>query len=130
MTKQFVRELGATDFVPRADKLAQPVRELVPGGVDAVIDAAVLGITAHEALRGGGRFVALVRPFAPPPIRGTEVVVQEVFADGARLTELAALVDAGRLTLRVADTLPLAEAATAHERFSHDRPRGRLVLIP
>jgi NADPH:quinone reductase len=128
--EELVRELGAADFVPRADKLAQPVRDLVPGGVDAVIDAAVLGITAHEALRGGGRFVALVRPFAPPPIRGTEVVVQEVFADGARLAELSALVDAGHLTLRVAGTVPLAEAASAHERFSQERPRGRLVLVP
>lgn len=124
-----VRELGAADFVPRADKLAQPVRDLVPGGVDAVIDAAVLGITAHEALRGGGRFVALVRPLAPPPIRGTEVVVQEVFADGSRLAELSALVDAGHLTLRVADTVRLTEAATAHERFSEERLRGRLVLV-
>lgn len=95
-----------------------------------MIDAAVLGITAHEALRGGGTFVALVRPFAPPPIRGTKVVVQEVFADGARLTELSALVDAGHLTLRVADTLRLGDAATAHERFIEERPRGRLVLVP
>jgi hypothetical protein len=35
---------------------------------------------------------------APPPIRGTEVVVQEVAADGARLAERAAPVDAGHLT--------------------------------
>jgi NADPH:quinone reductase len=125
-----VRQLGAQEFVPRAPKLAQAVRNVVPGGVDAVIDAAVLGIVAHEALRGGGRFVALVRPFAPPPIRGTEVVVQEVFADGARLAELSALVDAGHLTLRVAETIPLSDAATAHERFASDRPRGRLVLVP
>lgn len=125
-----VRGLGATDFVARADKLAQPVRDIVPGGVDAVIDAAVLGIVAHEALRGGGTFVALVRPFAPPPIRGTEVIVQEVFADGARLADLAALVDAGHLTLRVADTMPLTEAAAAHHRFAAGGLRGRLVLVP
>lgn len=125
-----VRGLGASEFVARADKLAQPVRDVAPGGVDAVIDAAVVGITAHEALRGGGTFVALVRPFAPPPIRGTTVVVQEVFADGARLTELAALVDAGHLTLRVASVLPLAQAARAHERFAAERLRGRLVLVP
>jgi len=47
----------------------------VPGGVDAVIDTAVAGIAALEALRGGGTFVALVRLFAPPPIRGTRVLV-------------------------------------------------------
>jgi NADPH:quinone reductase-like Zn-dependent oxidoreductase len=68
--EHLARELGASAFVPRASTLAQPIRDLVPGGVDAVIDAALLGIVAHEALRGGGTFVALVRPFAPPPLRG------------------------------------------------------------
>lgn len=126
--EQLVRDLGASEFVARAEKLAQPVRDVVPGGVDAVIDAAVIGIAAHEAVRGGGRFVALVRPFAPPPIRGTDVVVQEVFADGAKLTELSALVDSGHLTLRVADAMPLAAAARAHERFAAEKLRGRLVL--
>jgi len=128
--EELVRELGASDFVARADTLAQPVRDVVPGGVDAVIDAAVLGIVAHEALRGGGTFVALVRPFAPPPIRGTRVLVHESFADGARLAELSALVDAGHLTLRVAEEIPLAEASRAHTRFVEGGLRGRLVLVP
>jgi NADPH:quinone reductase len=63
-----------------------------------------------QALRGGGTFVALVAAYAPPPIRGTNVVVQEVYADGGRLAELSALSEAGRLTPRVAQTIPLAGA--------------------
>ena len=98
--------------------------------MDAVIDAAVAGISAHDALRGGGTFVALVAPFAPPPIRATRVVVQEVFADGARLAELSALVDAGRLTLRVARVFPLEQAAAAHELVERGGVRGRVVLEP
>ncbi|MEU4217273.1 NADP-dependent oxidoreductase [Actinoplanes sp. NPDC026623] len=125
-----VRGLGADEFVARTDRLGAAVREVAPGGVDAVVDAGVAGIAAHEALRGGGTFVALVAPFAPPPLRATRVLVQEVFADGARLTELAALVDAGRLTPRVAGTLPLEEVAGAHERMSAGGLRGRLVLVP
>ena len=35
-----------------------------------------------------------------------------------------------RLTLRVADTYPLAEAAKAHERLQAGGVRGRLVLVP
>jgi NADPH:quinone reductase-like Zn-dependent oxidoreductase len=116
--------------VPRGKALGGAVRRLVPGGADAVIDAAVLGIDAHNALRGGGTFVALVRPFAPPPIRGTRVRVQEVFADGARLSELAALVDAGHLTLRVAGTFALSKAAAAHRQVEKPGLRGRLVLVP
>ena len=91
------------------------------------IDAAVAGITGHEALRGGGTFVA---PFAPPRLRATRVVVQEAWADGGRLTELAALVDAGPLSLPVADFLPLAEVGRAHERLAAGGVRGRLVLVP
>ncbi|MFC4587898.1 NADP-dependent oxidoreductase [Sphaerisporangium corydalis] len=125
-----VRALGADEVVTSADDLGPAVRSIVPGGVDAVVDAAVLGIAAHQALRGAGTFVALVAPFAPPPIRGTRVVVQEVFADGARLAELAALVDAGALTLRVARTLPLEEARAAHTLLEKGGLRGRIVLTP
>jgi len=129
-----VRGLGADEFVPRQEAggatLAAAVRAVVPGGVDAVVDAAVLGVAAHEALRGAGTFVALVAPFAPPPLRGTRVVVQEVYADGARLAELSALVDAGLLTLTVADALPLDDVADAHERLAAGGLRGRLVLRP
>ncbi len=125
-----VEARGATWFVPRTERLGPAVRAVVPGGVDAAIDAAVAGVAAHEAVRGGGTFVALVAPFAPPPLRGTRVLVQEVYADGARLAELSAMVDAGRLTLRVADTLPLADVAIAHERLASGGLRGRLVLVP
>ncbi|MEH0970318.1 zinc-binding dehydrogenase [Micromonospora sp. CPCC 205546] len=125
-----VRGLGATWFVPRTPRLAEAVRREVPGGVDAVVDAAVVGVAAHEALRPEGTFVALVAPFAPPPLRATRVVVQEVFADGARLTELAALVGAGRLSPRVADTLPLEKVGVAHDRLAAGGLRGRLVLTP
>jgi NADPH2:quinone reductase len=120
----------ASAVLTSADDLGLAVRHLVPGGVDAVIDAAVLGITAHQALRSTGTFVALVAPFAPPPIRGTRVVVQEVFADGARLAELATLVDKGALTLRVAHTFPLARAREAHELLEKGGVGGRIVLTP
>jgi NADPH:quinone reductase-like Zn-dependent oxidoreductase len=123
-----VRGLGATDLVARTDALGESVRRLVPSGVDAVIDTAVIGIVAHEALRGGGTFVALVAPFAPPPIRGTNVIVQEVYADRGRLAELSALVEAGQLTPRVAQTLSLAEAAKAHQLVESGGQRGRVVL--
>jgi NADPH:quinone reductase-like Zn-dependent oxidoreductase len=125
-----VRSLGAAELIARDEPLAAAARRIAPGGVDAVIDAAVLGITAHDALRGGGTFVALVRPFAPPPIRGTRVVVHEVHADGARLGKLVELVDAGKLTLRVHEVLPLDDVAAAHARLEAGGIRGRLVLEP
>ncbi|WP_410812610.1 NADP-dependent oxidoreductase [Micromonospora sp. 067-2] len=128
--EELVRSLGADWFVARTDRVGAAVRAVVPGGVDAVVDAAVIGVAAHEALRGGGVFVALVAPFAPPPLRATRVVVQEVHADGAHLAELSALVDSGQLSLRLAGRLPLGEVAAAHERLTVGGLRGRLVLEP
>lgn len=120
-----VRGLGAEIFVPRSAPLAETVRQAVPGGVDGVVDAAVLGVRALDALRGGGAFVALIAGAAPPPLRGTRVVNVMIRADGAQLAELIPLV-----TPRVADTLPLEEVAEAHRRFEKGSLRGRLVLTP
>jgi NADPH:quinone reductase len=95
--EKLVRELGASDFVPRSADLAPAVRDLVPGGVDAAFDAAVLGYPALDAVRAGGSFAAFV---------------------------------GSGLTLRVAGTYPLADAARAHERLEAAGVRGRLVLVP
>jgi NADPH:quinone reductase-like Zn-dependent oxidoreductase len=124
-----MRSLGASEFVPRSEDFAAAVRGLAPEGVDAVIDTAVLGIAAHQALRPQGTFIAPVRPLAPPPIRGTRVIVIEAFADGARLSELAGLLDRGQLSLRVAATYPLREAAAAHARFSAGGLRGGRIVL-
>lgn len=122
---------GAEAVASEEGGLATAVRAIVPGGVDAVIDAASLGIQAHEALTAGGMFVSLVRPMAPPPLRGTTVVVHEAHADGARLRELVAAVDAGKLhPPTVAAQYPLSEAAKAHDRLAAGGVRGRIVLVP
>lgn len=125
-----VRSLGAALFVPRGARLGEAVRAIVPGGVDAALDAAVLGVAALDAVRSGGSFASVVAGGAPPPLRGTRVVDQWIRADGARLAELVGLVDAGRLTLRVAETMPLDRVADAHRRLAKGGLRGRLVLTP
>jgi NADPH2:quinone reductase len=129
--EELVRGFGAEWFVPRGvPRLGVAVRELVPGGVDAVFDAAVVGIEAHDALRGGGTFLAVVVGAAPPALRGTRVRTVLIRADGRRLAELAERVDAGGLTPRVAETFPLDKVAVAHQRLAERGLRGRLVLLP
>lgn len=126
-------ELQSTHATVATDtngSLASVARAHHPDGVDAVIDCATLAIRAHDALRPEGRFVSLVRPFSPPPLRGTTVVVHETHADGASLGELAALVDTHGIGVKVADTYPLQEAAAAHEHLAGGGVRGRLVLVP
>lgn len=128
--EKLVRALGAEHFVPRGAEVAHAVRRLVPGGVDGVLDTAPLGVAALEALRFGGAFVSTVPGAAPVPRRRTRVSTVWVGADGERLAELSALAGAGRLPLRVAETLPLDRAADAHRRLAEGGLRGRLVLLP
>jgi NADPH:quinone reductase-like Zn-dependent oxidoreductase len=54
----------------------------------------------------------------------------QVEPDYCALESLAALVDAGKLTVTVDETFPLAQAADAHQRLEDGRARGKIVLIP
>ena len=92
--------------------------------------AAVLGVAALDAVRGGGAYASLVAGAEPFPLRGIRVERVFVRADGQQLTQLSALADAGHLTLRVAHERPLDEAAAAHEQLARGGLRGRIVLIP
>jgi NADPH:quinone reductase-like Zn-dependent oxidoreductase len=125
-----VRDFGADEFVPRGPALGDRVRERVPGGVDAALDPALLGLDALDAVRGGGEFVAFAAGAAPLPLRGIRVRSVWIRADGRRLAELTRLAENGTLPLRVADVLPLSRAASAHERLAAGGLRGRLVLTP
>jgi NADPH:quinone reductase-like Zn-dependent oxidoreductase len=117
--EELIRSLGGALTTDPAD-----------GGYDAVLDAALLGEEALRWVRDGGAFVAGLPNTAPAPVRGLRTAALGVRADGARLGELARLVDEGSLTLRVAATYDLADAAKAHARMAEGGIRGRLVLVP
>ncbi|GAA5048712.1 NADPH:quinone reductase-like Zn-dependent oxidoreductase [Thermocatellispora tengchongensis] len=125
-----VRAFGAEHFVPRQEELGEAVRAVVPGGVDGALDAAAIGVRALDAVRNGGSLAAVLDHAAPPALRGTRVAKVWVRADGRQLAELIRLVEQGRLTTRVAGTLPLARAGEAQERLAAGGVRGRLVLLP
>jgi NADPH:quinone reductase-like Zn-dependent oxidoreductase len=125
-----VRELGARHVVHRGADLPTAVRKLRPGGVDGVVDAALVGIAAQEAVRNRGGFAHLVATPAPAPLRGIRVHTVLVSADGDRLHRLVGLVESGILATRVAGVHSLEDAATAYRKVAGGGLRGRLVLIP
>ncbi len=127
--EKLVAELGADVVVPHSADLNLAVRAEVPGGVDGAVDAAVLGVAALDAVRNHGSFAALIGP-PPPGLRGITVHHVLIVADGNQLADLVGLVESGALTLRVADTYPLAEAESAYARLAKGGLRGRLVLVP
>lgn len=92
---------------------ARSLDTLVPGGhlVSAIWDHP--GVTSEQAAQRGLRFdPVMVAPSA------------------ADLEELGKLVDRGLLRVHVEATLPLRDAAKAHERSHAGQVRGKLVLVP
>ncbi|MDI5973496.1 NADP-dependent oxidoreductase [Streptomyces sp. SL13] len=127
---ELVTALGADEFVPRGDDVADRFRALAPGGVDAVLDGAVLNGLVLPAIRDGGG-LAVIRGWQGPADRGIRVhpvMVGEAATDHARLLRLREQAGTGELTLRVADVLPADQAAEAHRRLAEGGVRGRLVL--
>jgi NADPH:quinone reductase-like Zn-dependent oxidoreductase len=105
-------------------------RDATPGGqgVAGAVNAAPGGAAAAlKAVASGGR-LATITGDPPPPERGVEVADVIVRADGRALTALVAALAEGLLSLRVAATFPLAEAATALEDALTGRAAGANVL--
>lgn len=128
--EELVRGLGADHFVPRSADLTTAVRELVPPGVDGLVDAAVLGIGAQESVRNRGVHAHVVAGPPPTQLRGISVFPLFVDANRQDLSELVRLVEAGVISTRVAGTYPLSDATTAYQRLAKGGVRGRLVLVP
>jgi NADPH:quinone reductase-like Zn-dependent oxidoreductase len=127
---ELVRSLGADHVVDRGDGMALQVRELVPGGVARLVDAANLDASALPAIADAGA-LATVRGWSGPAERGITVHPLSAFGafmDTVALDRLRGLAEDGTLTLRVADILPAAHAAQAHRRLAAGGIRGRVVL--
>ena len=126
-----VRDLGADIVVRRGDDIAAQIRAVAPDGVDGLADGAVQNELAVGAVRDGGAF-ASVRGWAGTGERGitfhrTMVRTYDHRAD--LLDHLREQTEAGRVTLRVAATYPMEQAAEAHRRLEAGGTRGRCVLL-
>jgi NADPH:quinone reductase-like Zn-dependent oxidoreductase len=124
----YLRSLGAIPVAYGAG-LADRVRAASPQGVDAVYDAAGQDdLEVSIELRGGtGRIVTIADP------RAAELDV--VFSATGRpfateLAEYARLAAEGALTVRVAQSFPLAEATKAQELVATGHTQGKVVLHP
>jgi NADPH:quinone reductase len=126
-----VKRFGASMVVPRGDGAVRGLHDAAPGGVDGLIDAAVLDAAVLHAIRDGGK-LATVRGFAGPAERGITIepvrVTSYLHNHGA-LDRLGRLVAEGRLTLRVAETFPPERVAEAQSKLNAGGVRGRLVIV-
>jgi NADPH:quinone reductase len=128
--EQLVKDLGADIVVPRGDGFADRVRAVVPEGADGLIDAALLDEAAAPAVRDGGR-IATVRGFRGADQRGITyhpVSVRRYEREQAKLDRLRQQVEAGQVTMRVAQIMPAERAAEAHRLLQAGGTRGRIIL--
>ncbi|MFK0258722.1 NADP-dependent oxidoreductase [Streptomyces sp. NPDC090445] len=123
-----VTALGAT-AVRYGDGWVERVMAAAPGGVDHVFDASGAGVLADSvALTGDSAKVITIADMsaAQDGVRFSAGTAE----DGRFLPELVRLAAAGRLTVPIWRTYPLAEAAKAHADLEARRNQGKAVLLP
>jgi NADPH:quinone reductase-like Zn-dependent oxidoreductase len=127
--QDYVRSFGA-EPTTYGDGLVERVRGLASGGVDRALDAAGGGaLPALVELTGSPDRVVTIADYPGAEQTGVRFSggMGEERAWGA-LRDAAALVEAGRLSVPVAQTFPLDQIAEAHRVSQTGHPRGKLVL--
>ncbi|MEO3873265.1 NADP-dependent oxidoreductase [Nonomuraea sp. B12E4] len=122
----YLRDLGAVPVV-YGEGLADRVRALAPGGVDAALDGAgghALEVSL-ELVQDRSRIVTMVEHGKAAEL-GIQVVQGERTAE--RLGRYAALYAEGAFTFPVRRTYRLEEAADAHREMETRHGRGKIVL--
>jgi NADPH:quinone reductase-like Zn-dependent oxidoreductase len=152
---ELVSALGATPIDYHTEDFVARIRSITGTGVDAVFDpigGARQLWRSNRALRKGGRLVWF--GVAATKKKGLRIIpftllmmtLLMLIPDGKQatstpdlgkdnawyrktLTEILDLLVAGRIKPVVAERIPLAEAARAHERLERGRYAGKVVLV-
>ena len=128
--EEFVRKLGAAEFIDyKRTKFEDTV-----SGVDVVFDT-VGGDTqerAFQTLKRGGSLVSTVNPPSSDKAKEFSVTVAMVMMmpKPDQLAEINRLVEGGKLKVRVATVLPLAEVKKAHQLSASGHADGKIILRP
>jgi NADPH:quinone reductase-like Zn-dependent oxidoreductase len=125
-----LRSLGARPVAYGAG-LAERVRAIAPGGVDAVLDASGRGeIPLSIELAGGPERVLTLVAFDAAHT-GIRIHVDGPGAHLVRaLDAILGLIEDGRLQVPIPRTYPLTEAAVALDASQTGHVIGKLVLVP
>ena len=128
--KSLLESLGVDIIIPRGEGFAERIRQEFPDGVDGMADGALLNEAAIEAVKDGGSFTS-VRGFKGEPQRNIDFTATWVTAYDCKKDKLETLceqAESGVLTLRVADSVTMENAAEAHKKLEAGGTRGRMVI--
>jgi NADPH:quinone reductase-like Zn-dependent oxidoreductase len=128
-----VRAAGADEII---DHTGADLLSAVDGQVDVLLNLAPIDPEQFVALvalvRDGGTVVSTTAFMATPgdEKRGVRAATVFVRPNRERLTELASLVDDGKLTVEVTRRIPLEELPALHAEASADRVPGKVIILP
>src|SRR3954465_9023696 len=123
--EEFLRGLGVTDVIARDGDIPARVRELVPNGVDALLDLVNYAPGTYDAALKDGARVA-----SPTGAAGEGPGRSNVMAAPTRenLERLGALLAGGTLRVPVHTTYPLAQAPKALTALTGEHTQGKLAI--
>jgi NADPH:quinone reductase-like Zn-dependent oxidoreductase len=125
---ELVKSLGADEVIDyRTVDFSTRVKD-----VDVVLDA-IGGETQTKSLgilKPGGILSSIVGPVNPSMLQkyGVRAAWGLLVGNGARLQEIAGLIDAGKLKVIVEKEFRLSEVKAAHELSETQRARGKIIL--
>jgi NADPH2:quinone reductase len=133
----YLRSLGV-EPVAYGDGLLERIVALAPNGVDAAVDTVGTdeAIDTSLALVADRSRIVTIAGFQRGFDVGIKVIGGRPGADpgteirAAARMELVRWAEAGRLTVLVARTYPLAEAAAAHRELAGGHAHGKIILVP
>jgi NADPH2:quinone reductase len=132
--KAYVQDLGASQVVDYTqENFGKAILSQYPAGVDVVLDCVggeVLEKSA-EIVKEGGHLISIVDD--PTGLARDDIHKEFVFVapNSTQLTELARMVEQGRLKTYLSQVFPfgLEEARKAHELSESGHTRGKMVLV-
>ena len=125
---EYLRSLGADETI---DYNTTKFEDVVHN-VDVVLDT-ITGETAdrsYPVIKKGGAYVSILIPPSQDKAaaHGVRAVHTFVQANAEQLSEIAKLVDSGKLKITIEKVFPLAEARAAQELSAQGHTRGKIVL--
>jgi NADPH:quinone reductase-like Zn-dependent oxidoreductase len=121
----FLRELGVSDVIPRDGDVAEAVRDLVPDGVDALIDLVNYTPGTYDAaLKNDARVASSTGAAGDGPGR-TNIMAAPT---PENLQRLGALLVGGSLRIPVQATYDLTEAPQALAALTGEHTQGKLAI--
>ncbi|MGH1563283.1 NADP-dependent oxidoreductase [Mumia sp. DW29H23] len=122
----YVRSLGA-EPVAYGEGLVERARALAPEGFDVILDYVGGDAidTAAALLKEGGHIASITDARARDELGGSYVWVRP---DADDLADLTRLIEAGAVTVEIAEVFDLEKAAEAHRAVETGHTRGKVVV--